>query len=155
MNDFQLSIRCQVDQQKWQAQEELIVDGTVLNDEYAIDYVELVTSCFKPGEYYILTCSCGEPGCAGLFSPIKVIHEADNICWEIAEPTPSIRYIFERQQYIVSIQSALEYALSQVPLIQHGQSFPLGPLGFGAYQLNWCVETLQRGAIITEPYPQL
>jgi hypothetical protein len=60
------------------------IDGQVISSGYCIDMVQLVESFCGSGDYFILTCSCGEPGCAGLFIPFHVEHLGGGIIrWHI------------------------------------------------------------------------
>lgn len=62
-----------------------------LNDEefakdFVVDLFALAKSCQLSGEFFIATCSCGEPGCAGIDEGIKVTHFYDSILWQVPEP---------------------------------------------------------------------
>lgn len=68
----------------------------------------VVESFFTPGDYYLLTCSCGEPGCAGLFEPFHVAHLGDGIIhWHFVQPEPEREAYFSSSQAIHSLLSGL------------------------------------------------
>lgn len=68
----------------------------------------VVESFFTPGDYYLLTCSCGEPGCAGLSEPFHVAHLEDGIIyWHFVQPEPEGEAYFSSGQAIHSLLSGL------------------------------------------------
>ena len=74
--------------------------------EYAIDRDELRRSVGSTGDFWILTCWCGDPGCAGIEQAVKVVQEADVVHWYIEEPPPARHLIFSRGQYETAIRDA-------------------------------------------------
>lgn len=50
-------------------------------DPEHIDLNQLRTSIEEDGTYFIWTCSCGAPGCAGRFHGVHVIHSNDETIW--------------------------------------------------------------------------
>ncbi|MFZ4778931.1 MAG: hypothetical protein ACOYM3_26495, partial [Terrimicrobiaceae bacterium] len=80
----------------------LCIDDCHLYENYAIDYIDLAKSAIVGGDYYILTCGCGVPGCARIDEPIKVVHEAERICWHVTDPWPERRFEFSRVAYSTS-----------------------------------------------------
>ena len=70
---------------------------------YATDLDALIKSVEEKGEFFILTCWCGSPGCAGIGHGIRVFHEAGRIHWHVPEPLPPRDFVFSRE----GIQSAL------------------------------------------------
>lgn len=38
------------------------------------------------GEFFVATCGCGVPDCAGVFDGVTVIHDATHVHWKIPEP---------------------------------------------------------------------
>lgn len=65
---------------------ELLADGGSITDraDITISVSELLASSKGSGEYWILTCSCGEPGCAGVIHPIRITHAGPSVVWEEA-----------------------------------------------------------------------
>jgi hypothetical protein len=85
---------------------ELFVNDVPLADfsYFATDLNELLASTEKDGEFFILTCWCGVPGCAGLGQGIKVRREPKVVYWRMLEPKPERSFVFEREAYDVTIQ---------------------------------------------------
>lgn len=95
----------------------LRIDGEVLNLGYVMCEDELVRSLEKPGDYWLLTCTCGEPGCAGLFSPFEVEHLDDGVIhWHVTDPGPERDFYFSRDQAIRELQKAGLIATLPKPL---------------------------------------
>lgn len=115
------------------------VDGEPLIDfvfyGLAADLRELQRSARAAGEYFLITCACGDAACAGLYKGIEVRHQHDRILWlyrnpwpnpqtqpELVKETPSRRpewvvrgiqlptrtYTFDRQQLQYAIEQARE-----------------------------------------------
>jgi len=83
---------------------ELYLDGQCLSAGYCIDLAALLRSFEAAGEHFILTCSCGEPGCAGLFVPFQVVHHDDKLIhWRIEQPEPEREFYFSARQAIHSL----------------------------------------------------
>lgn len=106
--------------------------------EACVDLKQLKESALSSGAYDLLTCGCGEPGCAGFFEPIFVQHVGDCIHWECntryypivskdenAEPS-ILRYAFDHAQYAQEIRTTFEW------LRRHPHRDSLGPHGFDA-----------------------
>jgi len=130
----------------------LFVDGTLLNAEYSVDYMELVKSAIVEGDYYILTCGCGDSGCAGLEEPIRVTHDSGRILWHITDPLPERRFEFSKDDYATSILEFLRRVQAEVPRPKEEWDFPFGYYGFLARHLDWCVTTLDTGVIVGTGY---
>lgn len=64
----------------------LSLDRIPFYPEHHIDFMELAYSCRQPGEYEILTCSCGCMPCAGIWEGILVSYEDNQIVWRIRQP---------------------------------------------------------------------
>lgn len=58
----------------------------IIGDEYSFDLGELLSSAQVPGNYFIVTCSCGIPECAGIYEPVRVTHTKDDYVWFLVEP---------------------------------------------------------------------
>lgn len=124
----------------------IILKIMIDNIEYSswgYSFTSLFDSISKDGEYYIFTCSCGTPGCAGIFNGVIVIHEENHIIWKVPDPI-SIdtddenyneddevkykTYTFDKNQYAGSIISAIEKIKEYIrtcphPRIQMGDGF--------------------------------
>jgi hypothetical protein len=59
------------------------IDGgsPLQNTDDDFDIVESILSTRKDGNYFIWTCACGVPGCAGYFNGIQVCTEGDSTYW--------------------------------------------------------------------------
>ena len=64
----------------------LEINGRPFHSEFVLDVSELAKSCQSSGEFFILTCSCGESGCAGIFDGIQIEHLTDAVVWRFNEP---------------------------------------------------------------------
>jgi len=78
--------------------------ATFPQKELCLDIVKLAASLAAPGPYYILTCGCGDHGCAGLHQPIDVQHVGTTIVWHIpggdaGYEVPPTTFVFERADY--------------------------------------------------------
>lgn len=62
---------------------DLTIDGVspLQNSDDDFDIYEFIMSTRKDGKYFIWTCSCGVPGCAGYFTGIDVRIEGDITYW--------------------------------------------------------------------------
>ena len=62
---------------------DLAIDGVspLQNNDDNFDVYEFVMSTRKEGTYFIWTCSCGVPGCAGYFDGIEVRIEGASTYW--------------------------------------------------------------------------
>ena len=87
---------------------EAYVDGISLADpkQYSIALSDLLASADAPGSYFLITCSCGDAGCAGIESPVKVMHAAGAITWEIVAPKPERAFTFDESAYRATIGGA-------------------------------------------------
>ena len=117
----------------------LMIDDREINDGFALDMRELANSCRSDGEYFILTCGCGEPGCAGIFEGITVSHHNGEVIWVVPEPlksTPSletdyVEYRFDRHIYTDAIRSGMDKGKN---LLRYADEWiETGPQGFSPY----------------------
>jgi len=87
---------------------------------HCLDLYGLVKSTKHDGEFFIFTCTCGEPECANINFGILVTHEGNFIHWKVPnpiqqdsesdygdEPEKYDEFIFERDSYITTIRDAL------------------------------------------------
>ncbi|MBN1318987.1 MAG: hypothetical protein JXA42_26125 [Anaerolineales bacterium] len=100
---------------------ELMVDF----DYYATDYGQLLKSIDQDGEFYILTCWCGFPGCAGIKRGIEVRHEGDVVYWRVLNPRPERRFVFRREAYQQAIRCAIEQGNRLIAYLVSSYSRPL------------------------------
>ena len=84
------------------------VDGVSIANprRYSIALSHLRASADAPGSYFLITCSCGDAGCAGIELPVEVTHTPGFINWEILEPRPERLFSFEEHAYRATIGAA-------------------------------------------------
>jgi hypothetical protein len=64
----------------------VLINGENIAPENPIDLRDLAKSCQLSGEFFIVTCQCGNADCAGIDDGIRVEHRPDRITWEIPDP---------------------------------------------------------------------
>ena len=72
--------------------------------------IPLCESLDQPGDYFFVTCTCGDAGCAGHFSSTQVQHEDGIIHWLVPsgrKRTSIEQYVFARAQYRFEIERAV------------------------------------------------
>lgn len=123
-------------------EEKLLIDGTETYPGYRIDWCALVESIIHEGEYEFFVCSCGEAGCAELFTPQEIIHDKDTVTWRVIEPKPEGEYHFDRDQYLDNIYEAFIRADG----FKQGkwEDFSIGPYGFFLTTFTKCLAKLTR-----------
>ncbi|MCB0078862.1 MAG: hypothetical protein KDD73_15730 [Anaerolineales bacterium] len=61
------------------------IDGRPLLDflhfGLAVSLIALQRSAAQTGDYFIVTCRCGDAGCAGIRQGIALVHQRDRISW--------------------------------------------------------------------------
>ncbi len=90
---------------------EAYIDGEQLVgvDQYSIDVpFGLLPSVERNGYWYIVSCSCGDPGCAGIFSGVEVKHREGRITWHLLEPGPMRDFRFDADQYRGEVYRLIE-----------------------------------------------
>ncbi len=93
----------------------VLVDGQPLADVeggYAFSIAGLLESCTMPGEYFIVTCSCGYAGDRGIEHGVRVSVDDDSIGWDVPEPPPKRSYRFDRSAYERAVTVGLQQARS-------------------------------------------
>ena len=86
---------------------QISIDGKPLTDYtyYATDYIALVNSIDRSGEFEIITCWCGSAICAGLRQGVCVSHKENRVIWMINEPPPYRRLMFDAEEYAAAIRA--------------------------------------------------
>lgn len=69
-------------------------------DKHAVDLHQFNRSLEKDGEYFIITCWCGDPACANITSGVTVFHKGDSVVWQTDLGGEPARYEFERSAYV-------------------------------------------------------
>lgn len=93
---------------------EIFVDGKLLLDfesnYLATDLLSLERSRDQDGEFFIVTCVCGIPGCAGIREGIRVTHPDGNVHWVVRGVGETQTFYFDPEQY----ESAIKYGIKQL-----------------------------------------
>ena len=80
-------------------------------DDLAADMTALAATLDGAGEYFVVTCQCGDPGCAGMQTGVQVAEGAGEVSWTIRDwggrERPGAEYRFDSEQYRAEIQRAL------------------------------------------------
>ena len=86
---------------------QISIDGEPLTDYayYATDYIALINSIDRSGEFEIITCWCGAASCVGLRQGVFVSHEENRVIWKINEPPPRRRLMFDAEAYAATIRA--------------------------------------------------
>jgi len=94
---------------------ECSIDGILLIpwNTFAMDVFALVESAKKPGTYFIWTCDCGIPECAGIYQGVQVIHRPDTVVWkDNKHPLKHFPYAeFDKGEYTQTIQTTWDQYL--------------------------------------------
>ena len=77
-----------------------------------VDITALIASSIDSDEYYLFTCSCGYPGCAGIDGGIEVVHEDELVVWRDHDSKPMRVAVFNRKEYRSEIFSKVRQALA-------------------------------------------
>jgi len=132
----------------------LYADRHCINGGLYLNYVELVKSAFLPGKYDIITCSCGESGCAGIFELVTVTHDGDRIVWHLVEPGPERWFEFSKDQYRSALLESLRWVQAEVPRPENPNDYPFGHTCIYPWHIDWCIRTLETGIIEETGYEQ-
>lgn len=105
---------------------EVSIDGNVLTnfDTYATDLPELIQSSERAGDYFILTCWCGNAECTGIRQGIRVRHDHGNVFWQIVEPAPKQRFVFALTEYQQAIQDCIKQGKRSITYRQTANEKP-------------------------------
>lgn len=139
------------------------INGENLAPNNPIDLAQLCKSCQLSGEFFIVTCGCGDPGCAGIDDGIRVTHLDDRVVWDA--PTPMSyrdmteeevgaalenrtyrKFTFRPEAYLAAVQKGLREAKAM--LFDECQPVECSPYGMtpeGLLALNPVVFS-ERGA---------
>ena len=90
----------------------IYIDGEDFAQGHVIDFIQLARSGVADGEYFLLTCGCGEPGCAGLFIPIEVTSDSDKVYWHVTEPGPERWFTFTKSDYRAELKGMIKSIFS-------------------------------------------
>lgn len=138
------------DENSYLLTQSIFVNGDNLAPHHAIYLPHLAKSCQSSGEFSIVTCGCGDAGCAGIDDGIRVTHEGDRIVWHVPDPlsyagmsteeaerTANNRqydtYVFQPDQYLETILTGLNKA--KALLFGDRQPIECSPYGFDSEDL--------------------
>ena len=79
---------------------------------YHISAEALMASTWLNDEFYIFTCECGSPECAGIKSGVDVVHEGGLVVWRIRGIRPRRVVVFDSQQYCREILEKIRAGLA-------------------------------------------
>ena len=90
----------------------VLVDGQVLVAYeqlwLGVDIGELRKSMSSDGDFYIVTCSCGEPRCAGIREGIRVYRDTRNVHWVVRGFGATRALVFDREAYATAIEQGIQ-----------------------------------------------
>lgn len=93
---------------------EVFADGKLLIDfesnYLATDLLSLERSMHQDGEFFIVTCTCGFPGCAGIREGIRVTRTDNNVHWVVRGVGETQTFYFDPEEY----ESAIEQGIKQL-----------------------------------------
>jgi hypothetical protein len=93
---------------------EVFTDGKLLvdfEDNYlATDLLSLERSIHQDGEFFIVTCTCGHYGCAGIREGIRVTRQDKNVHWVVRGLGGTQTFYFDPKEY----ESAIEKGIKQL-----------------------------------------
>ena len=125
---------------------ELRVDGELLGDKYALDVRQLAAALLREGEYFVFTCGCGVPDCAGIHEGISSRISGDGLILAGSLPKGgAFNFVFSVSQARKAVSEALA---SVKPLVEESARHEEGEemvLGFGhsAYGFGDCIDSLR------------
>lgn len=71
-----------------------------------IDLNQLIQAGLKPGNYFIFTCSCGDPGCGGYWKPFTILHD-NKLRIKIDSEYPKLECSIPREEFIWALEDSL------------------------------------------------
>lgn len=90
------------------------INGEQILSDYPINIYCLEESLKKSGEYYLFTCSCGDPGCAGIHELHKVLVKDNSIIWSILKPE-FLYFEFDKEQITEEIETLIDTLIDLKP----------------------------------------
>ena len=124
----------------------MLVDGYQLHGGMP-NYRPLVESALRPGDYFLLTCGCGDPGCNGLFEPFEVRHDDGKITWHITDPEPERWFEFSPEQY----RHAICDGLKSIITLSTDRWCNFGPFGMSRKDFVELLQVLEKPESSNQP----
>ena len=115
----------------------VLIDGQPIVDYgyygVATDLFELWESTKRGGEFFIITCTCGEAACAGIQEGVRVSSDPEKVYWTMSVWGSTQIYAFERKAYVGAIEAGVQelhrivaqHALEIVPMTNRYSQLPL------------------------------
>jgi len=98
-----------VDDEKGTFRVDGFVDGKRLpvrdDDEMDVPF-GLLPSTHAPGDFFMVTCECGDPGCSGYMDPVVVTHDGNLVRWCCEDL--GWDFTFEREPYADEIRQLID-----------------------------------------------
>lgn len=88
---------------------EALVDGEPLTraEDEEIDLpFAFLPSVERDGDYFFVTCSCGDAGCAGYMEPTAVTHDGGLIYWK--GTWPAWEFVFDERSYAAEVRRIID-----------------------------------------------
>ena len=80
-------------------------------DGLGVDLVELAKTLDTDGEFFIITCSCGDPGCAGINEGVHVTRDEHILRWRIRDrgkgTEPERHFAFDADAYKTAVKQGI------------------------------------------------
>jgi hypothetical protein len=111
MNDIKIVVQTIINEDEEEFLDlEIMVDGTLLNDKYCVNYGALIRSVRGKGKHFILTCSCGIPECAGIYKGVEIKFVNSFVEWHFTDPYPlrDKTFVFDGNLYVKAIRLGFE-----------------------------------------------
>lgn len=94
---------------------------------FATDLNEWDVTRTYGGGYFVITCGCGFPDCAGIETPLQVLHRQDVIEWRMIQPRESV-WRFAKTEYVNALYRLIADVkrfvgtakLDELALVPHG-----------------------------------
>lgn len=115
---------------------ELLIDGEVPTElaSVCIEPCALIASSLRDGEFFIGTCGCGEPGCAGVWHGIQVQHVNGITQWGVpipyvrakgdsSPPKPALMFEFSTSSYLTEVAKVKSFLVALLPREKAGARF--------------------------------
>lgn len=156
LNTFRLELEEVRDEDQVQLNGVLLIDGRQVSgrDGYALNWAGLTRALLSEGEHYPITCSCGDAGCAGIWTPVTAVHVGPLLHWTLLAPYKLGRLAFNREQAIAHTVVALLDARRRIELLAFNrqEDYPLTPHGMEDRVVDWCVSSLRAGELLPPPW---
>ena len=88
------------------------VDGQLLpdfkKDSLSVDLSELAQAALESGAFYIVTCICGYPNCAGIKERIRIDHAVGRVHWQGRILGEEQTLAFDRDEFQAAVGRGIE-----------------------------------------------